>query len=267
MRKEIKIVILWIILFIIIHFVTPNMYYYFMGHIDKGGDIFKLSTINQFFILLFGIGLIKSKESNCIEKKNSYSYDIIGILQGIILYIGIRACKDAVLWIDIGLCKNIMMYQEIGGISFKEMLYLFVIIAIVPAYCEEYFYRRAVISSVIDKKKGVFISILLFTIAHFMVGKEAMFGALFLGSVLAVQYCKYNSFTLVFMEHLMYNILEVIFTYLIRFPTDIYYISQRVSSDGECISWGVMFLEIVIVCILLFKVLNKFQKGQISNEE
>lgn len=239
-----------------------------MGVTNENGNIFILSTINQFFILIFGIGLIKSKENTCMKEKKIYiPCGIIGILQGIILYIGIRACKDAVLWIDKGLFDHAMMYKEMGEAPFKEILYLIIIIAIVPAYCEEYFYRRAVIGNVNYQKKGVFLSILLFTIAHFMVGKEAMFGAFFLGSVLAVQYYRYQSFALVLMEHMVYNILEIIFTYLIRFPTDIYYISQRVSSGGECISWGLMFLEIVIVCILLFQALNKFQKGQISDEK
>lgn len=252
-----------------IHFVTPNVYYYFMGFTDESRNIFMLSTINQFFILLFGIGLVKSKENTGIgeNKKLCIPCGVIGILQGIIMYTGIRACKDAILWIGKGVFHHAMLYQITEGVAFEGVLYLIVIIAIVPAYCEEYFYRRALIGSVNYQKKGVFLSIVLFTIAHFMVGKEAMFGAFFLGSVLAVQYYKYQSFPLVFVEHVVYNILEIIFTYLIHFPTDVYFISQRASSDGECISWGLMFLEIVIVCVLLFQALNKFQKGQISNEE
>lgn len=169
------------ILLIIIHFVTPNVYYYFMGFTDENRNIFMLSTINQFTILLFGIGLIKSKENTGIgkNKKLCIPCGIIGILQGIILYIAIRACKDAILWIDKGVFHHAMMYQIIGGVAFEEILYLIIIIAIVPAYCEEYFYRKAVIGSVNYQKGGVFLSVVLFTIAHFMVGKEAMFGAFF----------------------------------------------------------------------------------------
>jgi uncharacterized protein len=102
--------------------------------------------------------------------------------------------------------NDLELVEEVINESLSENVLLFVITVFFIVFAEEFFFRAFLV-----KRTGIWISTLLFTLAHIGYGSFAqLFGVFFLGLILAYWYKKNNSLFQNFLAHLLYNMFAII---------------------------------------------------------
>ena len=256
-----KIVLVWLILMLLINMIMPGIFFKVYGDKFLEEKMIFISSINQCFIFFFGVFIYF--RSNRDSEQNVNIKDIIcSIIIGTITYTTIRLIVDSFKWLYVGLFNGRLTYNGLENFKITNFIFLLLTLGIIPGICEELFYRRAILNYVKNKKKAFVLSIILFAIAHIFAGFESVVRAFILGVILTYLYQKRRKFYEVLLIHIYYNCLELIFAYYIRFPSDCYYITKYVSSDGECIFGGIMILNAAIILFgIVMLLINIYVNG------
>lgn len=155
-------------------FLFPIYFIYFFNRNIKLKDIFKQ----------LGLKKIKLKE---LFKKSIILYSSIFLLSVLL----------SILFFIIGISDLHLVSDVISSIPIYYILYLFFI----RVFLEEWFFRGFLV-----KKTGVWISSIIFGLAHFSYGSYIeVFGAFVLGLLLAYSYKKNKNLLPNYVAHLLYN--------------------------------------------------------------
>ena len=101
--------------------------------------------------------------------------------------------------------NDLELVEEVINESLSEGPVLFIVSMFFIVFAEELFFRAFLV-----KRTGIWISTLVFMLAHFGYGSWAeLFGVFFLGLILAYWYKKRNSLFQNYMGHLLYNLLAI----------------------------------------------------------
>lgn len=233
---------------IIINMVLPGIFFKIYGDTFLEEKMIFISSVNQCFIFFFGVFIYYRSNSDSEPNVNIKGI-IFSIMIGTITYVSIRLIVDSFKWLYVGLFNGSLTYHGLETFKITNFIFLALTLGIIPGICEELFYRKAMINYVKNRKSAFILSIVLFTIAHVFAGFESIVRAFMLGIILTYVYQKRKKFFEVSLIHICYNCLELIFAYFIRFPSDCYYITKYISSDGECIFIGIMILNAAIIIL------------------
>ena len=101
--------------------------------------------------------------------------------------------------------NDLELVEEVIGEELTQNAMVFMLSVLFIVFAEEFFFRAFLV-----KRTGIWISTILFTLAHTGYGSYAqLFGVFFLGLLLAYWYKKNNSLFQNFVGHLLYNMVAI----------------------------------------------------------
>ena len=254
-----RLVRVYLLIFLASNFMVPLVFAVLFGFDSVSKSSLYISTINQILVIA-GIGYFSYEKKNeiIIERvfawNNSLLEKVIGLIYGVLIFYMIKIISDGLQWIGIGITGSLdwVPYGN-SSLEWKDFFIALILLAVVPALCEELFYRVVAYQYLKDFCffNVVLISSLLFGMAHIFSGVFSVMRAMVLGCILMGIYCKRQKYWEVVSFHFLYNMLELLHTSQIKLPTDCSYIVTRANSMAECIFWGLIYLCIGIGIIIL----------------
>ncbi len=155
--------------------------------------------------------------------------------------------------------EHIMFLEQV---SIGSIILLCVVYGVIPAILEELYYRNLFVVYFENKSKNfiVYLSSILFAIAHVGIARVIM--SFFLGYVLMKRYMNVFSLKEIIGLHMLYNVLLILYEYLI-YPWLNSYVLEgikktqvEIRSNG-LINLGLLFCLIAIYCLIKFVFIDK----------
>ncbi len=238
---------------IITFFLIPLIFMSIFGIDEMDVWVTVMSNVSQCCIL--GISLIYLykffHEKTCTERGRN-----IGKFRYIILLICIFFANsfflDGVNLIKVGANDNFAYVNNIFSIDSISFLKLFLCYGILPAFCEELFYRKVMycqLSSNFNKRVVMLVSGILFSVAHHSLNK--LIPMFLLGCILMWIYVKNGKLIWCVLFHTVYNFLELIFRYVFVLPSSSAFISFKYGSGLECVAAGIKYISVGVVLYLI----------------
>lgn len=263
----VKFATLYAIVFGVIVFIIPIFLSQLWSTQELSQYSVYVSTFTQIF-LIGGISVFAIKKYNFdtteMKKFNLHLNLVLNLICiSLIVFVLIRLLSDGVKWIYVGLTDDFSIIELPVGMSAMVFLSAVLFLAMIPAFCEELFYRFVGYNLLKNNRKLIILLILgiSFAFAHIAAGLDSVINAFILGMVLSLLYIREHSYYSVVLIHAFYNIFSLFFTYKIYWPTDGAYISVRASSGAECIFWGMIYIAIaVILSPIIILILSGFNK-------
>lgn len=254
-----KFIIIYFILFFTTVLLIPFVSLMIIGLENISKYTIYISTFSQVFII-GGTGILIMKKYSDNDKSTNFAgtftctfnnkvFKFIKLLSlAVFLFFISRLIIDGINWIYIGITDDFSHIIFASGMLLPEFLIAVIFLAIIPAFCEEFFYRVVIYHMLNIYKPYIIIlsSVSCFSLSHIMAGVDAMIGSFLLGIILILIYMKSRNFYYVVFVHFSYNVLELFFTHKYYWPTDGIYISSRASSGTECVFWGMLYIAIAI---------------------
>ncbi len=263
-RSEIlKIVIIFVFVESIANILLPVIFMYTAGIEGTEMQVNTMSNISQCIVLFVAYHYIDHDKDNIKNNEHFIISGIYGIVMSLFLAIFNNLYLDGIHLIEIVSTDNDALqniYQN--EITIKSGILLFFTYGIIPAVCEEMFYRKMIASRLIticSEKTIVVFSGLLFAMAH--LSWEKIIPMFLFGVLLMYSYMRYKNIAWCVGMHLIYNVVHIIIQYKIPLPSSTYFISSRYASRDEAILWGVRYITIGIlfgiIVVLIYMHRNK----------
>jgi membrane protease YdiL (CAAX protease family) len=212
-----------------------------------------ISTFIQIFVILvYSVVVLHKIEARpAFETKLDFKklFRIIGVAA--LVFVVSRLFVDGAKWMYIGATNDFESFELSSGMETSAFIAALLFLALIPAVCEEMFYRVAAFNLLKQYKISVVVvaSSVAFCLAHISVGWEAMLAALILGVVLMREYATYKNYLFVVLMHFFYNAISLFFTHKIYWVSDCAYISSRAASGTECFFWGTIYVSCSILVV------------------
>jgi len=165
-----------------------------------------------------------------------------------------RVLGDVVTWLEVGFTNNPGLVQVPTSMTVAELVVSIVLLGAVPAVFEELYYRMTVCWLLAARHRPgmvILVGAVLFAIAHVTGGPSAVPGALVLGVVLMAEYVRERNIAVVVAVHFLYNVLSLVFSNVIVWPTDPVHVSTQASSAGDCLERGLVYLAgVLLLCAI-----------------
>ena len=166
---------------------------------------------------------------------------------------------------------NLQVETIIGLNSFGEYILALIILAFLPALCEETLFRGGLQNFLTRSTKMPWVSILivsiLFSAAHFSF--YGFLSRLFLGMILGLLYQYSGKLWLNIIAHFFNNALAITMIYALKSQGQS--LKQAIGENGSSGWWGIFLLPAVIGLFIIFKKLTEQPKeipgGIVRNEE
>lgn len=255
-RGIVTFVVLFVVLFVITLFIFPMISSIYIS--EQAWNTYKAyisAFIELFFVMGLSVWSIKKfkirYETEQITMKSFLFKLLIAIFVGILLFIIFRLVRDAVYWIYIGATDDFSICKQLTRMGKTQFWNEVFLVALIPAFCEELFYRYVGQSLLQNSSKLVIILLtsLLFGVAHIASGIETAVCAFSLGIVLMSFFIKYRQFYMICVIHFIYNFCEMFFSYQYYWISDVIYISSRASCGEDSIFFGIIYLAIAILIV------------------
>jgi len=160
-----------------------------------------------------------------------------------------RLTTDGIWWVYVGTTDDFESVKQTTGMDNWAFAAALLFLALIPAICEEMFYRVTV-HALLKRRKAstiVALSSVAFCLAHIGSGWESMVSALILGIILIWKYIQTGNYWLVVAVHFLFNGFILFFSHKIYWITDIGFLSSRASSGAEAVFWGMVYLACALV--------------------
>jgi len=178
---------------------------------------------------------------------------ICGVSSGVFVFVVARLLVDGIRWISVAWSSDFSLVPVVDGMTRRSFAVALLLLAVVPAFCEELFYRVTVLTLMKRWRPAVLVvvSSLAFALVHLPQGWAAMVCAAILGYVLMKDYAKHQNYLWVVLVHFVYNALDLYFTYRRYWVSDGVYISRRAASGSECAFWGLLYIAGAIIVVVI----------------
>lgn len=218
--------------------------------IKDNNSSYKISIIESISLLLFSFLLLLFSNKNRIllnKKKITIPQISMYILFTILLFFSIKILSNGIIKIFIGIKGYDLPLYDIINVNAVQFIVITLILALTPAYVEEFFFRYTLRKFFCESstKTFILISSLTFGICHNDI--RSIIGSTILGIFLSYLLIKTESFGLVFLLHFIYNFTGLIFNYIIVS----FYKNVELTSI-EYISYGLRDVSHFFLILFLF---------------
>lgn len=260
----ISIIKLFIKLELVIWFLVPLIFIAIFGLDLKNQHLMIMSNVSQIYILCFAIYCMKKNDAYQVYEvkkihfgkwcKYFFSFNILVVANSFMM--------DGCRLVRIGLTDNLSLAIQHQTIGVGQFLLQILCYAVLPALCEEFFYRKMIYERMASIKQSyIFIlSGILFAVAHLSV--EKMVPMFIMGYLLMLIYTDTRNIVGCVLLHLLYNIEELIFTYVYTLPSDTSWISYKYPSGVECIEAGAHYCMLAILLYLVLYWIMSERQGK-----
>lgn len=261
-------------IFLLLQFLTlfliPEIFMYTAGVDETIKQVTTMSNISQCIMVFIGYYFVKNNENISAQntgKKYMIFLYIIGICASLGLAIFNHIYYDGVDLVSISITNDgTKVHQLYHYDNYKTILLYLITYAIIPAVCEEVFYRKMIesrLNKYFSTMSIIVISGIFFSIAHFSSIK--LFPTFIFGILLMFCYTRYKRLSLCVVIHFMYNIVDILIETVLPLSSNSIYISEKYTSAKEAMLDGIRYISIgillsVLVVYFFISVVCKFIK-------
>lgn len=262
------VIIIFLVMELMVQVVIPSVFLLAVGTEIDESHVMGLSNLRQICIFLLATMSIKKTEGQKEEMKRGerrrWGRNLVVICA---VLLANSFILDGSRLVRIGLTNDFSLVSRNAVGDMGHFIALILSCGVIPAICEEFFYRKMFYEklSLLDKKYILFGSGLLFAVAHMSV--EKMVPMYILGYVLMKVYINTRSIVDCVVLHMLYNVFEIILTYVIVLPSDTAWISLKYPSGVECVEAGVKYISVaVLFYLVLYWILGEKKQECRSNK-
>lgn len=248
-----KIIKIFLVMEALTLFVVPVIFVAIFGVDGAEMKTTAMSNLSQCIIL--GISwcyIHRVGREKTLANRIDYKAKICHIVLVLVLFLANSFFMDGLVLVKIGETNDFSYANNVFSIdviSFLEMIFAY---GILPAICEEFFYRKMIYGQMfIDCKMNSMImtSGFLFAFAHHSFDKIVpMF---LLGSALMWIYVKTKNIVWCIVLHSIYNVLVLFFQHILVLPSSSSLISIKYASGLECIAAGMKYISVGMIIYLI----------------
>jgi len=258
----IHIIKLFIKLELVIWFLVPILFIALLGFNHEEKHLLAMSNVSQICIFIFAIYNMRKDGSyrTCEVEQVSFKKWFKFFVAFAVLVVANSFMTDGYRLVKIGLTDNLPLADQHETIEVGQFLIQIACYAVLPAVCEEFFYRKMIYEKMFFYKKSyiLILSGILFAVAHLSVDK--MIPMFIMGCLLMLVYADTKNIVGCIILHLLYNIEELIFTYVYTLPSDVSWISYKYPSGVECTEAGAHYcMHAIILYLVLYWILCERQ--------
>lgn len=219
-------------------------------------------------VLLPGYFILGRLNNNIYHNnsKITSSHIIISIILIGILSFASKLFFDGIQLIRLGASNDFNLINIRNKLDLVNILFYSLMIALLPAVCEEYLYRY-LSYKYIKKNLYILVSASLFTFAH--IGNINFLYLFILGAYLAYIYQIYRSYIIIVILHTVYNLIQLIFDKIFFLPSDTINVSLKYETGLDAINAGIQYLgeSFFVLGIILFFFFTLKKSKKINNKE